>query len=214
MAFVLPELPYAKDALQPHLSAETLDYHHGKHHNAYVTNLNNLIEGTDFASKGLEEIVLTSEGGVFNNAAQVWNHTFYWNSMKPGGGGEPTGELAAAIAKSFGSYDAFKAEFIQAGLTQFGSGWAWLVLDNGQLKITKTGNADLPLKHGQVALLTADVWEHAYYIDYRNLRQKYLEVFLASLVNWDADAAPGAASSWGCSPRQNIPPIARLPCRL
>ncbi len=189
MAFVLPELPYAKDALQPHLSAETLDYHHGKHHNAYVTNLNNLIEGTDFASKALEEIVLTSEGGVFNNAAQVWNHTFYWNSMKPGGGGEPTGELAAAIAKSFGSYDAFKAEFIQAGLTQFGSGWAWLVLDNGQLKITKTGNADLPLKHGQVALLTADVWEHAYYIDYRNLRQKFLEVFLASLVNWDAAAA-------------------------
>jgi Fe-Mn family superoxide dismutase len=194
MAFVLPELPYAKDALQPHLSAETLDYHHGKHHNAYVTNLNNLIEGTDFASKGLEEIVLTSEGGVFNNAAQVWNHTFYWNSMKPGGGGEPTGELAAAIAKSFGSYDAFKAEFIQAGLTQFGSGWAWLVLDNGQLKITKTGNADLPLKHGQVALLTADVWEHAYYIDYRNLRQKYLEVFLASLVNWDAAAAIYAQS--------------------
>ncbi|NLG67112.1 MAG: superoxide dismutase [Actinobacteria bacterium] len=194
MAFVLPELPYAKDALQPHLSAETLDYHHGKHHNAYVTNLNNLIEGTDFASKALEEIVLTSEGGVFNNAAQVWNHTFYWNSMKPGGGGEPTGELAAAIAKSFGSYDAFKAEFIQAGLTQFGSGWAWLVLDNGQLKITKTGNADLPLKHGQVALLTADVWEHAYYIDYRNLRQKYLEVFLASLVNWDAAAAIYAQS--------------------
>lgn len=194
MAFVLPELPYAKDALQPHLSAETLDYHHGKHHNAYVTNLNNLIEGTDFASKALEEIVLTSDGGVFNNAAQVWNHTFYWNSMKPGGGGEPTGELAAAIAKSFGSYDAFKAEFIQAGLTQFGSGWAWLVLDNGQLKITKTGNADLPLKHGQVALLTADVWEHAYYIDYRNLRQKYLEVFLASLVNWDAAAAIYAQS--------------------
>ncbi len=194
MAFVLPELPYAKDALQPHLSAETLDYHHGKHHNAYVTNLNNLIEGTDFASKALEEIVLTSEGGVFNNAAQVWNHTFYWNSMKPGGGGEPTGELAAAIAKSFGSYDAFKAEFIQAGLTQFGSGWAWLVLDNGQLKITKTGNADLPLKHGQVALLTADVWEHAYYIDYQDLRQKYLEVFLASLVNWDAAAAIYAQS--------------------
>ncbi len=194
MAFVLPELPYAKDALQPHLSAETLDYHHGKHHNAYVTNLNNLIEGTDFASKGLEELVLTSDGGIFNNAAQVWNHTFYWNSMKPGGGGEPTGELAAAIAKSFGSYDAFKAEFIQAGLTQFGSGWAWLVLDNGQLKITKTGNADLPLKHGQVALLTADVWEHAYYIDYRNLRQKYLEVFLASLVNWDAAAAIYAQS--------------------
>ncbi len=185
MAFVLPELPYAKDALQPHLSAETLDYHHGKHHNAYVTNLNNLIEGTDFASKALEEIVLTSEGGVFNNAAQVWNHTFYWNSMKPGGGGEPTGELAAAIAKSFGSYDAFKAEFIQAGLTQFGSGWAWLVLDNGQLKITKTGNADLPLKHGQVALLTADVWEHAYYIDYRNARPKYIEAVFDNLLNWD-----------------------------
>ncbi len=185
MAFVLPDLPYGQDALQPHLSAETLEFHHGKHHNAYVTNLNNLIEGTDLATRSLEEIVLNSEGGVFNNAAQVWNHTFYWNSMKPGGGGEPTGPLAEAIARDFGSYEAFKTEVVQAGVTQFGSGWAWLVVENGELKIVKTGNADLPLKHGQVPLLTADVWEHAYYIDYRNLRPKYLEVFLASLGNWD-----------------------------
>lgn len=189
MAFTLPELPYAKDALQPYLSAETFEYHHGKHHNAYVTNLNNLIQGTEFAEKSLEEIVMTSEGGIFNNAAQTWNHTFYWNSMKPGGGGEPTGPLAAAIARDFGSYEAFKSEFVQAGVTQFGSGWAWLVVEQGVLKVTKTSNADLPQKHGQIPLLTADVWEHAYYIDYRNLRQKYLEVFLDSLVNWEFAAA-------------------------
>ena len=189
MAFVLPDLPYAKEELQPYLSAETLEFHHGKHHNAYVTNLNGLIEGTDFAGKTLEEIVMQSEAGVFNNAAQAWNHTFYWDSMKPGGGGEPAGELAEAIVRDFGSYDAFKTEFIQAGVTQFGSGWAWLVLDDGKLKVSKTGNADLPQKHGQIPLLTADVWEHAYYIDYRNLRPKYLEVFLTSLVNWDFAAA-------------------------
>lgn len=189
MAFVLPDLPYAKEELQPYLSAETLEFHHGKHHNAYVTNLNGLIEGTDFAGKTLEEIVMQSEAGVFNNAAQTWNHTFYWDSMKPGGGGEPAGELAEAIVRDFGSYDAFKTEFIQAGVTQFGSGWAWLVLDDGKLKVSKTGNADLPQKHGQIPLLTADVWEHAYYIDYRNLRPKYLEVFLTSLVNWDFAAA-------------------------
>lgn len=185
MAFVLPDLPYAKDALQPYLSAETLEFHHGKHHNAYVTNLNGLIEGTDFATKTLEEIVLQSEGGIFNNAAQTWNHTFYWDCMKPGGGGEPTGALAEAIVRDFGSYDAFKTEFAQAGATQFGSGWAWLVLEDGKLKVTKTGNADLPQKYGQTPLLTVDVWEHAYYIDYRNARPQYLEVFLASLVNWD-----------------------------
>ncbi|NLE74033.1 MAG: superoxide dismutase [Actinobacteria bacterium] len=185
MAFVLPDLPYAKDALQPYLSAETLEFHHGKHHNAYVTNLNGLIEGTDFAAKTLEEIILQSEGGIFNNAAQTWNHTFYWDCMKPGGGGEPTGALAEAIVRDFGSYDAFKTEFAQAGATQFGSGWAWLVLEDGKLKVTKTGNADLPQKHGQIPLLTVDVWEHAYYIDYRNARPQYLEVFLASLVNWD-----------------------------
>jgi superoxide dismutase, Fe-Mn family len=185
MAIALPDLPYAKDALAPHLSAETLEYHHDKHHVAYVTNLNNLIKDTDLADKALEEIVVAAEGGVFNNAAQVWNHTFYWNCMKPGGGGAPKGELAAAIDRDFGSFDSFKQEFVQAGVTQFGSGWAWLVLEEGRLKLTKTGNADLPLKHGQVALLTCDVWEHAYYIDYRNLRPKYIETFLASLVDWD-----------------------------
>jgi Fe-Mn family superoxide dismutase len=193
MAFTLPELPYPKDALTPYLSAETLEYHHDKHHNAYVTNLNNLVEGTDLASKSLEEIIQTADGGVFNNAAQVWNHTFYWNCMKPGGGGLPSGDLAAAIDKAFGSYDAFKTEFSQAAVTQFGSGWAWLVDDGGTLKVTKTSNADLPLKHGQTALLTVDVWEHAYYIDYRNLRPKYVETFLAGLVDWDFVAANLAA---------------------
>jgi len=185
MAFTLPPLPYAKDALAPHISAETLDFHHGKHHNAYVTNLNKLLEGKPEASKSLEEIILSSDGGVFNNAAQIWNHTFYWNSMKPNGGGAPTGDLAAAIDRDFGSFDKFKEEFTAAATTQFGSGWAWLVLDKGKLAVTKTGNADLPMKHGQKALLTIDVWEHAYYIDFRNLRPKYIETFLANLVNWD-----------------------------
>ena len=185
MAFSLPDLPYAKDALAPHLSAETLEYHHDKHHNAYVTNLNKLIEGTELAGKTLEEIILAGEGGVFNNAAQVWNHTFYWNCLKPGGGGAPTGALAAAIDRDFGSFDACRTQLIEAGTTQFGSGWAWLVLEGGTLKVTKTGNADLPMKHGQTALLTLDVWEHAYYIDYRNLRPKYLETVLDNLVNWD-----------------------------
>ncbi len=194
MAFTLPDLPYLKDALAPHLSAETLEYHHDKHHNAYVTNLNNLVEGTDLASKSLEEIIQTADGGVFNNAAQVWNHTFYWNCMKPGGGGVPTGALAAAIDEAFGSYEAFKTEFSQAAATQFGSGWAWLVAEGGTLKVTKTANADLPLKHGQTALLTIDVWEHAYYIDYRNLRPKYVETFLAGLVNWDFVAKNLAAA--------------------
>jgi len=193
MAFTLPELPYAKDALAPYLSAETLEFHHDKHHNAYVTNLNKLVEGSDMASKSLEEIVQTAEGGVFNNAAQVWNHTFYWNCMKPGGGGAPSGELALALEKAFGSFDDFKSEFSQAAGTQFGSGWAWLVDDGGTLKVTKTSNADLPLKHGQTALLTIDVWEHAYYIDYRNLRPKYVETFLESLVNWDFVAENFAA---------------------
>ena len=194
MAIALPDLPYPKDALAPYLSAETLEYHHDKHHAAYVTNLNNLIKDTDLAGKALEEIVATAEGGVFNNAAQVWNHTFYWNCMKPGGGGAPSGELAAAIDKDFGSFESFKQEFVQAGVTQFGSGWAWLVLEEGRLKLTKTGNADLPLRHGQVALLTCDVWEHAYYIDYRNLRPKYIETFLASLVDWDFVAKNLAAA--------------------
>jgi Fe-Mn family superoxide dismutase len=184
MAFTLPDLPYAKDALAPFLSAETLEYHHGKHHNAYVTNLNGLIDTSAAGSEtqeDLERIILTSEGGIFNNAAQVWNHTFYWKCMKPGGGGMPSGELGRAIDSAFGSFDAFAQEFTQAAVTQFGSGWAWLVLDAGTLKVVKTGNADLPLRHGQTALLTVDVWEHAYYIDYRNLRPKYVETFLTSL---------------------------------
>ena len=185
MAFTLPELPYPKDALAPHLSAETLEYHHDKHHAAYVTNLNKLIEGKPESSKSLEEIILSAEGGVFNNAAQIWNHTFYWNCMKPGGGGAPTGDLAAALDRDFGSFDAFKAAIAEAGVTQFGSGWAWLVSDKGKLAVTKTANADLPMKHGQTALLTVDVWEHAYYIDFRNLRPKYIETFLDKLVNWE-----------------------------
>ncbi|HEY4013996.1 MAG TPA: superoxide dismutase [Polyangiaceae bacterium] len=186
MAFSLPHLPYEKTALAPHVSAETLDFHYGKHHQAYVTNLNKLVEGKPEASKTLEEIILASEGPLFNNAAQVWNHTFYWNSMKPAGGGQPSGDLADAIKRDFGSVEKFAEEFSNAATTQFGSGWAWLVLGKDKkLSVTKTGNADLPLKHGQKALLTIDVWEHAYYIDYRNARPKYIEVFLKSLVNWD-----------------------------
>ncbi|MBX3231229.1 MAG: superoxide dismutase [Labilithrix sp.] len=187
MAFTLPPLPYAKDALAPHITPETLDFHHGKHHNAYVTKLNELIAGKPEEGKSLEDIIKGSDVGtpVFNNAAQVWNHTFYWSSMKPGGGGQPAGDLLAAINRDFGSFDKFKEEFTNAGVTQFGSGWAWLVDDGGKLKVTKTPNADLPLKHGQKALLTMDVWEHAYYIDYRNARPKYIDVFLASLANWD-----------------------------
>jgi Fe-Mn family superoxide dismutase len=185
MAFTLPSLPYDKNALAPHISSETLDYHYGKHHQAYVTNLNKLTEGKPEASKSLEEIIKTSEGGVFNNAAQIWNHTFYWNSLKPNGGGQPTGDLLAAITRDFGSFDKFKEEFANAAATQFGSGWAWLVLDGGKLSVTKTANADLPLKHGQKALLTIDVWEHAYYIDFRNARPKYIETFLTHLANWD-----------------------------
>src|ERR1044071_3330097 len=161
MPFELPPLPYAKDALQPHISAETLDFHYGRHHQTYVTNLNNLKQGKPEASKTLEELIRTApEGGLFNNAAQVWNHTFYWNSMKPNGGGKPTGEIAKRIDKDFGGYDKFVEQFKQAGATQFGSGWAWLVLDKGTLKVTKTPNADLPMAHDQTALLTMDVWEH------------------------------------------------------
>jgi len=185
MAFTLPPLPYEKNALAPHISAETLDYHHGKHHQAYVTNLNKLIEGKPEASKTLEEIILASEAGVFNNAAQIWNHTFYWHCMKPSGGGQPTGDLADAIQRDFGGVEKFAEEFSNAATTQFGSGWAWLVLGKDKkLAVTKTANADLPMKHGQKALLTIDVWEHAYYIDYRNARPKYIETFLKSLVNW------------------------------
>jgi Fe-Mn family superoxide dismutase len=186
MAFSLPPLPYDKNALAPHISAETLEFHHGKHHQAYVTNLNKLLEGKADANKSLEEVILSSDVGVFNNAAQVWNHTFYWSSMKPNGGGSPSGDLADAIKRDFGSVEEFAKEFSEAGATQFGSGWAWLVLNKDKkLEVTKTPNADLPLKHGHKALLTMDVWEHAYYIDYRNARPKYIETFLKSLVNWD-----------------------------
>jgi len=185
MAFELPNLPYSKDALQPHMSAETLEYHHGKHHKAYVDNLNKLVAGTPNEGKSLEELIKSSDGPLFNNSAQVWNHTFFWSCMKPNGGGQPTGDLASAITRDFGSFDKFKEEFSNAAATQFGSGWAWLVLDGGKLSIMKTGNADLPLKHGKKALLTIDVWEHAYYIDHRNARPKFIETFLTSLVNWD-----------------------------
>ena len=185
MPFTLPPLPYEKTALAPHISAETLEYHHGKHHAAYVNKLNELLAGKPEADKSLEDIIASSEGPVFNNAAQIWNHTFYWHSMKANGGGAPTGDLAAAITRDFGSFDKFKEEFTNAGVTQFGSGWAWLVLEGGKLKVTKTPNADLPMKHGQKALLTMDVWEHAYYIDFRNARPKYIETFLTSLANWD-----------------------------
>jgi len=189
MPFVLPDLPYAKDALAPHLSAETLEFHHDKHHAAYVNNLNKLLEGKPEAELSLEEVIMRSDGGVFNNAAQVYNHTFYWNCMRPNGGGRPTGDLAAAIDRDFGSYERFREAFAAAATTQFGSGWAWLVLADGKLAVTKTGNADLPLKHGQTPLLTIDVWEHAYYIDYRNARPKYIDTFLDHLVNWDFVAA-------------------------
>jgi len=187
MAFELPPLPYAMDALAPLISAETLEYHYGKHHQTYVTNLNNLVDGTDHASASLEDVIMAADNPspLFNNAAQVWNHTFYWNSMAPGGGGEPTGEVGEAINSAFGSYDAFRTQFAEAATTQFGSGWAWLVDDGSGLKVIKTANADLPMKHSAKALLTIDVWEHAYYIDFRNARPNYISTFLDSLVNWD-----------------------------
>ena len=191
-SITLPDLPYAKDALLPHISAETLEFHHDKHHNAYVVKLNELIAGTELAGQDLEDIIKAtandaSKVGIFNQAAQIWNHTFYWNCMTPNGGGAPTGAVADKITAAFGSYEKFAEEFTNAALTQFGSGWAWLVADevNGNLSIMKTANADLPMAHGKVALLTCDVWEHAYYIDFRNLRPKYVKTFLDSLVNWE-----------------------------
>lgn len=185
MAFTLPELPYALDALAPHISKETLEYHYGKHHQTYVTNLNNLIEGTDMANDSLEDIVKKSSGGVFNNAAQVWNHTFYWNSLSPNGGGEPTGALADAINAKWGSFDNFKAEFNKAAAGNFGSSWTWLVKKaDGTVDIVNTSNAATPLTTDDVALLTCDLWEHAYYIDCRNSRPNYLENFW-KLANWD-----------------------------
>ena len=189
MAFELPALPYAIDALAPHISAETLEFHHGKHHQTYVTNLNNLTAGTDHEGASLEDVIMGSDGPLFNNAAQIWNHTFYWNSMAPGGGGAPTGEVGAKIDEAFGSYDGFAAKFAEAATTQFGSGWAWLVESGSGLEIMKTANADLPMKHGAKALLTIDVWEHAYYIDFRNARPNYIKVFLEHLVNWNFVAA-------------------------
>ncbi len=185
MSFELPKLPFAKDALAPHMSAETFDYHHGKHHATYVSNLNKAIEGTPNAGKTLEDIIMSAEGGLFNNAAQHWNHSFFWKCLKPGGGGKPRGDVAAAIDRDFGSFDEFKKQFSTTAATQFGSGWGWLVLDSGRLKVVSTANADLPMKHGQTALLTIDVWEHAYYIDYRNARPKFIESVMDHLVNWD-----------------------------
>ncbi len=186
MPFELPPLPYAKDALAPHLSVEHFDFHHGKHHKAYLDKLNELTAGKPEEKKSLEELVKTTEGVLFNQAAQVWNHTFYWNSMKPKGGGAPSGALADAIKRDFGSFDDFKKKFTEAGMTQFGSGWAWLVKGaDGKLKVSKTANAECPLKQGDKPIICCDVWEHAYYIDYRNARAKFLEVFLNNLVNWD-----------------------------
>lgn len=187
--FELPALPYDKKALEPHITEKTLNFHHGKHHQAYVNNLNNLIKGSDLEAKTLEEIIIATVNdnakvGIFNNAAQIWNHTFFWHCMKPQGGGKPSGKLAAQIDKDFGSYENFVEQFKQASVTQFGSGWAWLVWDKDKLKVTKTPNADLPMAHGHRALLTVDVWEHAYYLDYQNRRPDYVAIFLEHLVNW------------------------------
>lgn len=185
MAFELPALPYEKNALEPHISAETLDYHYGKHHQAYVNKLNELTEGTDDANKSLEEIIKSSSGGLFNQAAQVWNHTFYWHCLAPNGGGEPTGALAEAIDAKFGSFAKFKETFNANAVANFGSGWTWLIKTaDGGVDIVNTSNADTPIAHGQTPLLTIDVWEHAYYIDYRNARPKYLEN-VWSVLNWD-----------------------------
>ena len=185
MAFELPSLPYAKSALAPHISEETLEFHHGKHHKTYVDNLNNLVPGTEYEGKSLEEIIKVSSGGIFNNAAQVWNHTFYWHCLSPNGGGEPTGELADAINETFGSFENFREEFTKTSVTTFGSGWGWLVKTNeGRLELASTIGAGNPMTEGKTPLLTCDVWEHAYYVDYRNARPAYLKAFW-ELVNWD-----------------------------
>lgn len=199
MAYELPPLPYDYTALEPYISKSTLEFHHDKHHAAYVNNYNTAVQGTDYDSQPIEEVIKAVAGnpdqaGIFNNAAQAWNHSFYWNCIKPNGGGTPTGALADKIAADFGSFEAFKDAFAKAGATQFGSGWAWLVLDNGTLKVTKTLNAENPLTAGQIPLLTMDVWEHAYYLDYQNARPKYIETFLNSLVNWDFVAENFAAA--------------------
>jgi Fe-Mn family superoxide dismutase len=184
MEHILPELPWAQDALEPHISKETIEYHYGKHHNAYVTKLNAGIKGTDFENASLEDIIAKSEGGLFNNAAQVWNHTFYWNCLAPGKGGQATGAIADKITAKWGSFEKFKEEFTNAAATNFGSGWTWLVDNNGELEIFNTSNADTPSRHNRKALLTIDVWEHAYYVDYRNARPNYIDAFW-NLVNWD-----------------------------
>jgi Fe-Mn family superoxide dismutase len=185
MTHQLPELPYAMNALEPHISAETLEFHYGKHHATYVANLNKLIPGTEFEKSTLEEIIKKASGGIFNNAAQVWNHTFYWNCLSPNGGGEPSGALGTAINSAFGSFDAFKQKFTDSAVTNFGSGWTWLVKNNdGALEIVNTSNAGCPLTENKKPVMTCDVWEHAYYIDYRNARPKYLEHFW-NLVNWE-----------------------------
>jgi Fe-Mn family superoxide dismutase len=190
MTITLPELPYPKDALAPYVSEKTLEFHHGKHHNAYVVNANKLLEGTDLAQEAPETIIKkiagdSSKVGIFNNVAQAWNHAFYWRCMKPGGGGLPTGAIAQKINADFGTYQKFCDEFKNAGATQFGSGWAWLVLKDGRLQVIKTSNADMPIAHGLKPLLTVDVWEHAYYLDYQNRRVDYLQAFVEKLINWD-----------------------------
>ena len=185
MAFELPELPYAKNALEPHISTETLEYHHGKHHATYVTKLNGLIPGTEFEGKSLEDIIKSSSGGVFNNSAQIWNHTFYWHSLSPNGGGQPTGALAEAINAKWGSFEDFQKAFDEKAVNNFGSSWTWLVKNSdGSLEIVNTSNAGTPITEGQTPIITVDLWEHAYYIDYRNARPKYLEAFWA-LANWE-----------------------------
>lgn len=190
MAVILPPLPYPDDALEPHISARTISFHYGKHHAAYVNNLNGLVDGTELADVSLEEIIAAAEpGGLYDNAAQVWNHTFYWASMAPQGGGTPSGDLAAAIDRSFGSYQAFRDQFTADAVGNFGSGWTWLVKNGADVAIVKTDDADTPIKHGQVPLLTIDIWEHAYYLDYQNARPAYVAAFLDHLVNWDFAAA-------------------------
>jgi Fe-Mn family superoxide dismutase len=199
MAIDLPPLPYADDALAPHISERTMSFHYGKHHATYVKNLNDLIEGTELAATPLDDIVRKAElgglfhPGLFNNAAQVWNHTFYWQSMSPDGGGDPTGDLAEAVESSFGSVDAFKTQFKADAVGNFGSGWTWLVREGDGLAIVKTDDADTPLAHGQIALLTIDVWEHAYYLDYQNARPGYVDAFIEHLLNWEFAAANFAA---------------------
>jgi len=190
MSITLPNLPYEMDALAPYINKETLKFHYGKHHNAYVVNANKLLEGTDLAEKGLESVIKAAANdaslvGVFNNAAQVWNHSFYWNCMKPGGGGVPSGPIADKIASDFGTYETFVEQFKNAGATQFGSGWAWLIIKDGRLEIMKTPNAETPIAKGLKPLLTVDVWEHAYYLDYQNRRPDYLSAFVEHLINWD-----------------------------